>query len=203
MDQIADVALNLASSPWVYVVVFLLTVLDAFFIIVPSETVVVALGALALSTGAPDLAILIPVAGVAAIVGDSLTYLLGRAVGLQRFGWMRRAGVVRVLEWARRAIDERAAAVLRTARFVPFGRIAVNLTAGASGFRYPRFLALTIVAGMCWATYNSIVGALFGSWFDDNPLLAVVVSVAVALVLGVLVDRATARIAIRARGPRT
>lgn len=201
MDEITDAALQLSASPWVYAVVFLLTVLDAFFIVVPSETVVVALGALALSTGSPQLGVLIPVAAVAAIVGDSLTFWLGRAVGLDRFRWMRRAGVVRVVAWAGRALDERAAAVLLTARFVPFGRVAVNLTAGASGFGYPRFLALTAVAGVCWAGYNAVVGALFGAWFDGNPVLAVVVSVAVALTLGVLVDRVAARVsAVRSPG---
>lgn len=195
MDEIADAALQLASSPWVYVVVFVVTVLDAFFIIVPSETVVVALGALALSTGSPQLGFLIPVAAFAAIVGDSLTFWLGRSVGLRRFGWMRRPRVERVVAWAARSLDERAAAVLLTARFVPFGRVAVNLTAGATGFRYRRFLALTAAAGFCWAGYNAVVGALFGAWFDGNPVLAVVVSVVVALLLGVVVDRATARIA--------
>ena len=195
MTEIADAALNLAGSPWIYPVVFLLTVLDAFFIIVPSETVVVALAALALSTGSPQLAVLIPVAAVAAVLGDSLTYGLGRVVGIDRFGWMRRARVARVVAWAGRSLDERAAAVLLTARFVPFGRVAVNLTAGASGFRYRRFLALTSIAGVCWAGYNALVGALFGAWFDGNPVLAVALSVAVALLLGIAVDRVTARFA--------
>ncbi|WP_411699453.1 DedA family protein [Conyzicola sp.] len=194
MEYIADATLVLAASPWVYVVVFVLTVLDAFFIIVPSETVVVALGALALSTGSPELAVLIPVAAVAATIGDSLTFWLGRTVGLERFAWMRRPRVARVLGWAGRSLAERAAAVLLTARFIPFGRIAVNLTAGASAFAYPRFLALTAIAGVCWASYNALIGALFGSWFDGNPVLAVAISVSVALVLGVLVDRATARL---------
>jgi len=194
MVEIADAALQLSASPWIYAVVFLLTVLDAFLIVVPSETVVVALGALSLSTGAPQLGLLIPVAAVAAMIGDSLTFWPGRAVGLERFRWMRRPRVVRLVRWAGRALDERAAAVLLTARFVPFGRVAVNLTAGASGFRYPRFLGLTAVAGVCWASYNAVVGALFGAWFDGNPVLAVAVSVAVALALGVLVDRAGARI---------
>ena len=194
MVEIADAALQLSASPWIYAVVFLLTVLDAFLIVVPSETVVVALGALSLSTGAPQLGLLIPVAAVAAMIGDSLTFWLGRAVGLERFRWMRRPRVVRLVRWAGRSLDERAAAVLLTARFVPFGRVAVNLTAGACGFRYPRFLGLTAVAGVCWASYNAVVGALFGAWFDGNPVLAVAVSVAVALALGVLVDRAGARI---------
>jgi len=195
MKEIVDVTVALAGSPWVYPVVFVLTVLDAFLVVVPSETVVVALGALALSTGSPQLGWLIPVAAVAAMTGDSLTYRLGRTVGLERFRWMRRPRVVRVVDWATRSLDQRAAAVLLTARFVPFGRVVVNLTAGATGFRYRRFLGLTAIAGVCWATYNAVVGALFGAWFDGNPVLAVVVSVAVALLLGVVVDRVAARLA--------
>jgi len=195
MNEIADATVQLASSPWVYLVVFLLTVLDAFFIIVPSETVVVALGALALSAGSPQLALLIPIAAVAAIMGDSLTFWLGRVVGVRQFSWMRRPRVVRIVAWAGRSLDQRAAAVLLTARFVPFGRVAVNLTAGSTGFRYRRFLALTTIAGICWAGYNAVIGALFGAWFDGNPLLAVALSVVVALTLGVLVDRATSALA--------
>jgi membrane-associated protein len=191
MDPFTDAALAAATSPWIYAVVFALTVLDAFLVIVPSETVIVALAALAASSGSPDLALLVAVAAVAAVVGDSLTFGLGRSIGLTRFRWMRRAGVVRVLGWAGRAIDERAAVALLTARFVPFGRVAVNLTAGATGFRYPRFLALTTLAGLCWAAYNVLVGAVFGAWFEGSPVLAVVVSVVVAVGLGMLVDRAS------------
>lgn len=194
MDAIVDAAVAAAASPWVYAVVFALTVLDAFFVIVPSETVVVALGALALSSGAPNPAMLIVTAWCAAVIGDSLTYAMGRRIGLKRFGWMRAPRSVRVFGWAARSLDERAAAVLLTARFVPFGRIAVNLTAGASGFGYRRFLVLTTVAGLLWAAYNVIVGALFGSWFDGNPVLAVALSVIVAIGLGVLLDRFTSKV---------
>ena len=195
MDQIVDVAVQVAGSPWVYVVVFVLTVLDAFLVIVPSETVVVALGALSLSTGSPELGILIPVAAVAAMTGDSLTFWLGRTVGIDRFALLRRPRIARVLAWAARSLDHRAAAVLLTARFVPFGRVAVNLTAGATGFGYRRFLGLTAVAGVCWSVYTCVVGALFGAWLGGNPVLAVAVSVVVALSLGVVVDRVTARLA--------
>jgi membrane protein DedA with SNARE-associated domain len=131
------------------------------------------------------------------VTGDSLTYLIGRGLGRRGTRWTRRPRIAAVLEWARTALDRRAAAVLLTARFVPFGRIAVNLTAGSTGFRYSRFLSLTAVAGVCWAGYNVAVGAFFGVWFADNPVLAVVVSVAVAVCAGVLLDRASALVARR------
>lgn len=194
MDQIAAAVLAAAGSPWVYPVLFLLTVLDAFLVVLPSETVVVALGALALSGSGPNLFVLIPVAAAAAIVGDSLTFAVGQRIGLGRFRWMRRPRVVLAFGWARRSLDRRAAAVLLTARFVPFGRIAVNLTAGATGFRYRRFLGLTAIAGLCWAVYNVVVGAIFGAWLGGNPVLAVAVSVVVAIGLGILVDQVSARV---------
>jgi len=197
MEQLTEAVIAVASSPWIYVVVFVLTIGDAFLVILPSETVVVALGALAMSDGEPSLWLLVPVAALAAMIGDSLCFAIGRGVGLTRFGWMRRPGIVRAFAWAATALDRRAAAVLLTARFVPFGRIAVNLTAGATGFRYRRFLSLTAIAGLCWALYNAVIGALVGSWLGANPLIAVAVSIAIAIALGLLVDRLTSVIAQR------
>ena len=192
-DAVTAAVVAAATSPWVYGAVFLLTLLDAFLVVVPSETVLVALGALALSTGSPDVRLLVPVAAVAAIAGDSLTYWLGRSMRFEHHAWARRRRVAAVAVWAKRSLDRRAAAVLLTARFVPFGRIAVNLTAGVSRFHYPRFLALTAVAGVCWSVYTVSVGALFGALFGGNPVLAVAVSVVVALGLGFCVDRASER----------
>ena len=190
-----------AASPWLFPIVFALTVSDAFLVVVPSETVIVALGALATSTGQPNLAILLPVAALAAILGDSLTYALGRAIGVSRFGWMRRARVAAVLGWAARALDRRAASVLLTARFIPFGRIAVNLTAGATAFPYRRFLGLTAIAGVGWALYNTLIGAVFGRLFGNNPVIAVVVSVVVAVSIGLVIDLITEKRAKARRVP--
>lgn len=197
MEQLTEAVIAVASSPWIYPIVFLLTVGDAFLVIVPSETVVVALGALAIAGGEPSLWLLVPVAALAAMVGDSLCFAVGRGVGLTRYGWMRRPGIVRAFSWAAKALDRRAAAVLLTARFIPYARIAVNLTAGATGFRYRRFLVLTAIAGLCWALYNTVIGALVGAWLGANPLIAVAVSVVIAIALGLLVDRLTSVIARR------
>ncbi len=194
LDAITNAIIEAAESPWVYPAVFLLTVLDAFIVVLPSETVVVALGSLSLSSGHPNILILVPVAAVAAMMGDSLTFAVGRRIGITRFRWMRRPSAVRAFNWATVSLDRRAAVVLMTARFIPFGRIAVNLTAGATGFVYRRFLGLTAIAGVCWAAYNALIGAVFGAWLGANPVLAVVISVVVAVGLGVAVDAVSSRL---------
>jgi membrane-associated protein len=183
-----------AQGPWLYVALFVLVVADAFAVVLPSETAVVALGSLAFSTGSPNIWLLLPVAAAGAVVGDNLCYAIGRRVGTDRFAWMRRPRIHSAFEYAARALERRPASLILTARYIPFARIAVNVTAGATRFAYRRYLPLTVVAGVSWAIYNSVVGAFFGTWLSANPLLAVVVSVVVAVVLGLAIDAVVSRL---------
>ncbi|HTE58745.1 MAG TPA: DedA family protein [Solirubrobacteraceae bacterium] len=192
----------LAASPWLYLAVFALVVGDAFLVVLPSETVVVALAALAGATGSPPLGLLIPVAALGAVVGDSLCYLIGRRVGSDRWGWQRRGRVGAALARARKTVLTRPAVLIFTARYIPFARIAVNVSAGAAGLPYGRYLPLSVAAGIGWALYNTGIGVLFGAALRDQPVLAIVISVLVAITLGVLADLIASRIAAQ-RAERT
>ncbi|WP_255368902.1 DedA family protein [Agromyces sp. CF514] len=179
----------ISASPWVLPVLFAFVVGDAFLVVLPSETLVVALGALAASTGSPSLWAVVPVAAAGAVVGDLCCYLIGRRVGLDRWSWQRRGRVHRALERARITVHRRTAVLVFTARYVPFARIAVNLAAGAGGVPLRRYLPLSLAAGVAWACYNVGIGALIGAAFGDQPLVATLVSIPVAIVLGLCVDR--------------
>jgi membrane-associated protein len=176
-----------AASAWLPVVLYFLVVADAFLVVLPSETFVVALGALAMSTGSPSLALVIPVAALGAITGDSLCYLIGRQIGTDR-KWMRGPRISAAIARARSTINDRPATLIVTARYIPFARIAVNLTAGSTGFPLRRYLPVAAAAGLGWAIYNSVVGALFGAWLGRWPLLAIGVAVIVAITLGITID---------------
>lgn len=195
LHGITDALLGLAASPWLYPALFGLVVADAFLVILPSETVVVALGALAGATGQPSVLLLAPVAALGALLGDTLCYLIGRRIGLDRWAWQRRGRIAAALERARRTVNDRPAVLIFTARYIPYARIAVNLSAGATRLRPRRFLPLAAVAGCAWAIYNLAVGALFGRALPTSPLLAIALSVVVAIMLGVLVDLTLQRIA--------
>ena len=197
MDEIAAAVLDIAASPWIYPALFLLVVADAFLVVLPSETVVVALGAVAASSGEPSVVLLVPVAAVGALVGDTLCYLIGRRIGIDRWAWMRRGRIQSALARARRTVLARPAVLIFTARYIPYARIAVNLSAGAAGLPARRFLPLAAVAGIAWALYNLAVGAVFGAALPDAPLLAIGLSVAVAIVLGIAVDLVVQRVARR------
>jgi membrane-associated protein len=184
-----------AASPWIYPALFALVVADAFLVVLPSETLVVALGALAAATGEPSLLLIVPVAALGALLGDTLCYLIGRTIGIDRWAWQRRGRVAAALARARGTVLTRSAVLIFTARYIPYARIAVNLSAGAAGLPLRRFLPLAAAAGTSWAVYNVAVGALFGTALPQSPLLAIAISVAVAIALGITVDLLVQRLA--------
>lgn len=172
----------------------LLVLGDAFFVVIPGEIAVTALGALAVSTGSPPLWAVVMCAALAAALGDICCYLIGRSVGLERWGWMRAPRVQRALLWARGRLDRGTATVLFTARFVPFARLAINLVAGATRIHPPRYLALVAVAATGWAAYQAAMGAAVAAILPGGPWVAVPVSVLVAIGIGLLIDRLTRRV---------
>jgi membrane-associated protein len=191
MDFIAvlnDTVSTLAGSPWVYLVVVVVCLVDGFFPPVPSETVVVAAAAVSASTGSPNMLLLVAVAALGAMAGDNIAFEIGRRIGVTRFRWMRAARVARAIDWARRGLDRRGALLIFTARYIPVGRIAVNMTAGATGYPRRRFIPLSAVAGLTWAIYSTAIGLVAGQWLHDQPLLAVLVAIGFAAVVGAAVD---------------
>lgn len=186
--MIPDALLDAVDGPWALAAMVLLVFGDAFFVVIPGEIAVTALGALSMSTGSPPLWAVIACAAVAAACGDITCYCIGKWVGLERWRWMRSPLIRRAQRWAHARLQTNTAIVLFTARFVPFARLAVNLVAGATRVSFPRYVSLVAVAATGWATYQSAIGALFAAILPGAPLVAILVSVSVALVLGALVD---------------
>ncbi len=190
-----------AAAPWVLVVVLLVAVFDALVPPLPSEGLVVALAAISVAAEGPDLVLLALAAGVGAFVGDTLTYLVGRRHGTERLERASRPGIRRLFDRASGTLHRRGAVVVLSARYVPMGRVAVNLTAGATGFPPRRFAGLAGLAAASWAAWSVGVGAAAGRWFEGNPLLGSLAGVGVAVVLGVAVDRVARRLSGWGRMP--
>lgn len=189
MDALNTLIVSLAGSPWVLAVVLLLVVVDGFFPPMPSESVVVSLAALGFATGLPDPWLVLLVAAAGSFVGDNIAFLIGRSIGPSRFRVLRGRRMSALIRRAQTNLERRPGAVILTARFVPVGRVVLNVLAGASGFPRRRFIGLTAVSGAAWAGYSVIIGIVAGSWTRDNPLLGVVVAIVMALAVGLAADR--------------
>ncbi|MER5332453.1 DedA family protein [Micromonospora sp. NPDC002717] len=187
MESALDLLRQLVSSPWVYLLLFGLTAVDAFFPAVPGETAVITAAVLA-TDGSPNLVAVIVAAAFGACVGDHISYAIGRGGGAHRLARFpedsrRRAGS----EWARQAVHRRGGLILTTARYIPGGRTAVTLTMGAVRYPLRSFLLFDSIAAVSWALYSALLGYFGGLAFERDPvrgiLAAVGMSVAVTLVL--------------------
>ena len=193
-------ALGLAGSPWVLAVMYLFAAIDGFFPPIPSESLVIALASLSVSpAGRPALLPVILVAAAGAFTGDQIAYTIGRRVDVRRLRIFRSAKAQSALDWAQRALTERGASFIIAGRYIPVGRVAVNMTAGALRFPRKKFVGLAAFAAITWACYASLIGIGAGRVLQGHPVIAILVGVAGGMVIGLLVDALLSR---WGRGPR-
>jgi membrane protein DedA with SNARE-associated domain len=174
---------------WAYPIIFLVAVVDAFFPLVPSETVVIVGGNLASSEDLV-LPLVILAAAAGAILGDNISYCLGMWVGEHTVKrWFSSPKAQRRLDWAERTLDERGAYIIIIARFIPGGRTAVTFSAGyIPTFPWRRFIVYDVIAGFVWATYAALLGYFGGKTFEESPWLGLLIALAIALSLGFVVE---------------
>jgi membrane protein DedA with SNARE-associated domain len=186
-------ALDLAGSPLVLPVMYLFATIDGFFPPIPSESLVIALASLSVSTGKPALLLVILTAAVGAFTGDQIAYTIGTRVKVRSLRIFRSAKAQAALDWAERSLTERGASFIIAARYIPIGRVAVNLTAGALHYPRRRFVGLAAIAAVTWACYSAAIGVGAGRALQGHPVIAVVVGVAGGMVVGLLVDTVLSR----------
>ncbi|RYV49675.1 DedA family protein [Pengzhenrongella frigida] len=184
-----DWIVALAAAPWVYLALYAIAALDGFFPPVPSESVVIALAALSVSAGIPNLALVLFAAAAGAFTGDQLAYAIGGRLDVRRFWILRHPRGQRTIDWAEGALARRGPSFILAARYIPIGRVAVNMTAGATRYPRRRFATLTALAAVSWSLYSVAIGLTAGAWFRERPLVAVAIGVAGGLLGGLVLDR--------------
>jgi membrane protein DedA with SNARE-associated domain len=194
MQAINDFILAAAGQPWVLFLVLACCLIDGFFPPIPSESVVVGLAAVAATADVPNPWLLMLVAALGAFSGDNIAYAIGRRVGTRRWSWMRGPRMQSAFRWAGGELRKRPASLILVARFIPIGRVAVNLTAGVTHYPRLRFIGLTVLSATLWASYSVGIGLFFGQWFEDNHLLGAVIAIVCAVALGIVVDLVINRI---------
>jgi membrane-associated protein len=171
------------DSPVTYLVVLVASGADVVFPPVPSETIVITAGVLA---GKGDLSVvmLIPAAAVGAMLGDNLSYFLGRRIGDPLADRLFRGEKGRArLEWAERAIARHGSVLVVAGRFIPGGRTASTFAAGTLQMPWRRFIVADVFAGLLWATYSTMLGYLGGRTFEDSTVKPLAVSLGIATLI--------------------
>lgn len=185
---VVETILAMAASPWVLAVLLVCCVIDGFFPPIPSESVVIALTSLAISHEAPNIVWIALVAAAGAFIGDNIAYLIGSKLPIHRFRIFRSRRGRRTLAWAEHALARRGAVFILAARYVPIGRVAVNMAAGAVGYPYRRFIPVSAIAALMWSGYSVLLGASAGAFLHEHPVIGVLVGVVLGVLIGFIVD---------------
>lgn len=177
------------GSPTSYALAFLLPAADALLPVVPSETVLVALGVATAGSVDPRIGVLVGLAALGAFLGDNLSYLVGRRFGpvVDRRLFSSPRGAAR-RAWAERSLRRYGGRLILACRFIPGGRTAVTLTCGMLAYRRRTFVTATALAAVVWACYAFFIGRLGGTAFEQRPWAGFLVAMASVLVLSGIVE---------------
>jgi membrane-associated protein len=190
LDQsIASLALQYGG--WLYGLLFLVIFAETGLVVfpfLPGDSILFIAGTVVAKAGL-DVHVLFGVLTLAAILGDSVNYSVGRYIGPKAFErpdsrWFKQSHLRRTKAF----YDKYGGITIIIGRFVPIIRTFAPFLAGVAGMSYRRFLAFNVIGGMAWIGSLVYAGYLFGNipWVKDNLSLIVIGIVIASLVPAVM-----------------
>ncbi|RKP51005.1 VTT domain-containing protein [Trinickia fusca] len=174
---------------WVYAVLFLIVFCETGLVILPflPGDSLLFIGGAFCATGQMNLASLIGLLLLASIGGNSINYLIGKAIGpkvfnthipvLERF--LDRAALQKTHDF----YERHGGKTIVLARFIPVVRTFAPFVAGVSGMRAGRFQAFNVAGAALWV----FLLVLAGYWFGNIPFIRQYLNVIVLVGVGAAV----------------
>lgn len=150
---------------WVYAIMFLIILLETGVVILPflpGDSLLFVAGAL-MAVGVFNPVALLLTLSVAAILGDSLNYFIGKRIGRRAFTGKVRFLQKKHLAAAEHFYEKHGSATIVAARFLPFIRTFAPFVAGIGKMKYNRFLSYNVVGGFAWVATFLGIGYFFGN----------------------------------------
>jgi membrane-associated protein len=173
LRQFLDVILHLQdhlytltrdNGPWVYAILFGIIFAETGLVVtpfLPGDSLIFAVGAVAANPQSGlNLWVAATVMVVAAVLGDTVNYSIGRFAG--QFLARRFPRIIRpeYLEKTHRFFETYGGKTVILARFVPIVRTFAPFVAGMGAMDYRRFMSFNVVGGIAW-----VVLILPAGWF--------------------------------------
>jgi membrane-associated protein len=156
------------QGPWLYLAVFVIVFCETGLVvtpILPGDSLLFAMGALAAQDHSPlSLPLLMVLLIAAAVIGDAVNYLIGQRVGprvfhSERSRFFNRKHLLRTQEF----YEKYGAKTIILARFVPIVRTFAPFVAGIGQMRYRKFALYNVIGGVAWVSLCLVAGYLFGN----------------------------------------
>ena len=185
-------ALLAQYGTWIYAILFAIIFCETGLVVMPflpGDSLLFVAGTLAATSAATggefNLATLMSVLMIAAILGDNVNYSIGRRAGQRILKWGEGS------RFFNRAAYDKTHAFYAThggktlviARFMPLIRTFAPFVAGVGVMHYPRFFIFNVIGGVVWIGSLTLAGYWFGNlpWVQANLTLVIFGIIGVSL----------------------
>ena len=173
-------------GPWIYLLLFVIVFCETGLVVtpfLPGDSLLFVAGTVA-AAGGMNIHLLAVLLIIAAILGDSLNYALGRWLGPRVFrserSWLFRKDY---LDRTNRFFDKHGGKTIIIARFLPIVRTYAPFVAGIGRMEYGRFLFFNVIGAAIWVVSLAYAGYFFGNLPIVKKNLSVVILGIIAISL--------------------
>ena len=176
---------------WTYVILFLIIFCETGLVvtpILPGDSLLFAAGAFA-ATGSLDLAWLLILLTVAAVLGDAVNYAIGHFMGPTVFSQPDSRFLKReYLDRTHQFYEKYGGKTIIIARFVPIVRTFAPFVAGVGSMTYAKFASYNITGGLLWVGVCVLAGYAFGNIpvVQENFTLVILGIIFVSILPGII-----------------
>ena len=185
------------DGPWVYAILFLVIFCETGLVVMPflpGDSLLFIAGAVA-AGGGLDPVLLAGLLMLAAILGDSTNYVIGRTAGERLFNNPNSKIFRRdYLEKTHDFYERHGGKTVTMARFLPIFRTFAPFVAGVARMFYPRFFMFSVIGTILWVGGLVTLGYFFGNvpFIKKNLsllVLAIIVLSLVPMIIGLIRSR--------------
>ncbi|MBV4486750.1 DedA family protein [Pseudomonas sp. SWRI153] len=186
LDVYLDLLVN-NYGPWIYAILFLVIFCETGLVVMPflpGDSLLFIAGAVA-AGGGMDPVLLGGLLMLAAIMGDSTNYVIGRTAGEKLFSNPNSKIFRRdYLQKTHDFYDKHGGKTVTLARFLPIIRTFAPFVAGVARMPYPRFFGFSVLGTILWVGGLVTLGYFFGNvpFIKKNLSLLVVAIILLSLV---------------------
>src|SRR5262245_34490779 len=153
---------------WIYGILFAVIFCETGLVVtpfLPGDSLLFAVGALAAvdTSGTLNASLVWILLSVAAVLGNTLNYQIGRAIGPPAFSGRYRLLKVEYLRRTEEFFRQYGGMAVALSRFMPIIRTFAPFVAGVGRMPYARFLSYNLLGGILWVTLFVWGGYLFGN----------------------------------------
>ncbi|MBI5860732.1 MAG: DedA family protein [Rhodocyclales bacterium] len=196
-------ALLLAQyGTWIYVILFAIVFCETGLVVMPflpGDSLLFVAGALA-ATGGMDIALLMAVLFVAAVLGDGVNFRVGHWFGPRVFRWEdSRFFNKAAFEKTHSFYEHHGGKTIVIARFLPILRTYAPFVAGVADMTAVRFTLFNVIGAALWVGSLCLAGYWFGNLpFIKNNLTLVILGIILLSLLPLVIGWLRHRLAARA-----